>query len=138
MNTLVLLLLISLPTPHTAKIEGWGEQDRGWDGSQGKDRWVGGGGKGKVFNNDEEVVYWCCTRSLWKEEFISEILVWVQQWYDSNQLTILIVEKIPMDEEHEVPIIPEIPEEQVSSEKGYYHGVYGILHVNNEDGVDSK
>ena len=36
----------------------------------------------------------------------------------SNQLTILIVEKIPVDKETEVPTNPDIPEEQVTLEKG--------------------
>ena len=36
-----------------------------------------------------------------------------------NQLTILIVEKIPVEEEPEVSTIPEIPEDQVELEKGY-------------------
>ena len=47
-----------------------------------------------------------------------------------NQLTIVIVEKSPIEEEPEVPTITEIPEEQVTSEKGYYHGVYVILNFN--------
>ena len=49
-----------------------------------------------------------------------------------NQLTIVIVEKIPVEEESEVPTIPDIPKEQVTSEKGYYHGVYVIIHFNKE------
>ena len=36
----------------------------------------------------------------------------------SNQLTIMIVEKIPEDKESEVSPIPEIPEEQAELEKG--------------------
>ena len=31
-----------------------------------------------------------------------------------------------------MPTIPEIPKEKVSSKKGYYHGVYVILHFNKE------
>ena len=50
----------------------------------------------------------------------------------------MIVEKSPIEEEPEVPTIPEIPEEQVTSEKGYYHGVYVILNFNKEEGVDRK
>ena len=56
----------------------------------------------------------------------------------SDQLTIVIVEKIPMEEEPEVSTIPEIPEDQVTSEKGYYHNVYDIINFNKEDGVDRK
>ena len=45
----------------------------------------------------------------------------------SNQLTVRIVEKIPVEEEPEVSTIPEIPEEQVELEKGYYLCVYFML-----------
>ena len=55
-----------------------------------------------------------------------------------NQLTIVIVEKIPVEEEPEVTTITEINEEQVTSEKRYYHGVYVIIHFNKEDSVDRK
>ena len=43
-----------------------------------------------------------------------------------------------MDEEPEVPTIPEIPEEQVTSENGYYHGFHFVIYFNKEDGVDSN
>ena len=36
----------------------------------------------------------------------------------SNQLTVVIVEKIPVEKKPEVPTIPEIPDETVPSEKG--------------------
>ena len=42
----------------------------------------------------------------------------------------MIVEKSLVEEKPEVPTIPEIPEEQVTLEEGYYHGVYVILHFN--------
>ena len=45
----------------------------------------------------------------------------------SNQLTMVIVEKIPEEKEPEVFLIPEIPEEQVELKKGYYQCVYGML-----------
>ena len=45
----------------------------------------------------------------------------------SNQLTIVIVEKISEEKEPEVSEISEIPEEQVELEKGYYHCVYVML-----------
>ena len=45
----------------------------------------------------------------------------------SNQLTVVILEKIPVEEEPEVSTIPEIPEEQVELQKGYYRCVYVIL-----------
>ena len=36
----------------------------------------------------------------------------------SNQLTVVVVEKIPVEEEPEVSTIPEIPEDQVKKYKG--------------------
>ena len=45
----------------------------------------------------------------------------------SDQLTIMIVEKIPEEKEPKVSVIPKIPEEQVELEKGYYCCVYGML-----------
>ena len=35
----------------------------------------------------------------------------------SNQITIIIVDKRPVEEEPKVPMIPEIPEEQVTSKR---------------------
>ena len=46
-----------------------------------------------------------------------------ENYLTSNQLTTVIVENIPMKKEYEVPTNPEIPEEEVTSEKVYYHGV---------------
>ena len=56
----------------------------------------------------------------------------------SNQLTVVIVENIPEKKGHEVSEIPEIPEEQVELEKGYYSCVYVILQFKNEVVVESK
>ena len=53
----------------------------------------------------------------------------------SNQLTIVIVEKSPVDKEPKVTTITEIPDEKFPLEKGYYHSVYVMLHFNKEDGV---
>ena len=36
----------------------------------------------------------------------------------SNQLTVVIVDKIPVEEEPSVSTIPEIPEDQVEKQKG--------------------
>ena len=47
----------------------------------------------------------------------------------SNQLTIVIVENIPEEKEPEVFEIPDIPEEQVELEKGYYLSVYVMLRL---------
>ena len=69
-------------------------------------------------------------------------LVWFQdgceKYLSTNQLTIVIVEKSPAEKEPEVPINPDIPEEQVTLEKGYFHCVYFILHLNKDDSVDRK
>ena len=56
----------------------------------------------------------------------------------SNQPTVVIVEKIPVEEEPEVSTITEIPEDQVELEKGYYRYVYVMLQFKKEVGVDSK
>ena len=45
----------------------------------------------------------------------------------SNQLTIVIVEKILEEKEPEVFAIPEIPEDQVELDKGYYRCVHVML-----------
>ena len=37
-----------------------------------------------------------------------------------------------------MPTITEIPEEKVNSDKGYYHGVYFVIHLNKEEIVDRK
>ena len=56
----------------------------------------------------------------------------------SNQLTAVIVEKIPEEKEPEVSEIAEIPEEQVELEKGYYRCFYVMLRFKKKVGVDSK
>ena len=56
----------------------------------------------------------------------------------SNQLTAVIVEKIPEEKEPEVSEISDITEEQVESEKGYYCCVYFMLWFKKEVGVDIK
>ena len=43
-----------------------------------------------------------------------------------------------MEEEPLVSTIPEIPEDQVKKEKGYYQCVYVMLKFKNGVGVDSK
>ena len=55
-----------------------------------------------------------------------------------KQLTVVIVEKIPAEEEPEVSTIPEIPEDQVELEKGYYCSVYVMLQFKKEVGVENK
>ena len=56
----------------------------------------------------------------------------------SNQLTIVIVEKIPEEKEPEVFATPDIPEEQVKLEKGCHWCVYAVLRFKNEVNFDIK
>ena len=56
----------------------------------------------------------------------------------SNQLTVVIVDKIPMEEEPLVSTIPEIPEDNVDIQKGYYRCVYVLLQLKTEEEIDSK
>ena len=55
-----------------------------------------------------------------------------------NQLTVVTVEKVPMTEEYEVPMISAIPCETIYLKKVLYHGVYVIFQFNNEDIVGRK
>ena len=55
----------------------------------------------------------------------------------SNQLTIVIVEKITDETDAKIFTNPEIPEEQLRMEKGYYQCVYVMLCFKNEVGVGS-
>ena len=50
----------------------------------------------------------------------------------------MIVDKRLVEEEPEVTKIPDIPGEQVTSDKGYYHGVYFIINFNKENDVYRK
>ena len=56
----------------------------------------------------------------------------------SNQLTIMIVDKIPEEKEPEVFAIPDIPEEQVELDQGYYLCFYVMLRFLKGVYVDSK
>ena len=58
--------------------------------------------------------------------------------FSSNQLTVVIVEKIPVEEELEVSTIIRIPEDQVNQETGYYRCVQVIVQFKNDVGVNSK
>ena len=55
----------------------------------------------------------------------------------SNQLTIVIVEKITDETDAKIFTNPEIPEEQLRMEKGYYQCVYVMLCFNKEVDVGS-
>ena len=46
--------------------------------------------------------------------------------------------EILVEEAPEVSTIPEIPEDNVESHKGYYWCVYFLLHFKTEDGIDNK
>ena len=50
----------------------------------------------------------------------------------SNLLTVVILDKIPVEEETLVSTIIEILEDQVEKDKGYYHCVYVMLQFKKE------
>ena len=56
----------------------------------------------------------------------------------SKKLTVATVDRIPVTKESKVTTISAMPDETVDPEKGYYHGVYVLLHFNNYDGVYRK
>ena len=56
----------------------------------------------------------------------------------SNQLTVVVVEKIPEEKEPEVSEISEMPEEQVELDKGYYRCVYVMIRLLKEVSVEIK
>ena len=64
----------------------------------------------------------------WRRRFLVRFQSGCKKNLSLNQLTIVVVEKIPVEEEPEVSMIPEIPEDQVEKEKGYYRCVYVMLH----------
>ena len=47
-----------------------------------------------------------------------------------NQLTVVILEKMPTTQEAEVPRIAEKPDETVPLDKVYYRGVFVLLNFN--------
>ena len=56
----------------------------------------------------------------------------------SNQLTVVEAHEILVEEAPEVSTIPEIPEDNVKSNKGYYRCVYVLLQLKTEDKIDNK
>ena len=50
----------------------------------------------------------------------------------------MIAEKIPVEEEPKVTTNDKIPGYKVTSYKGYYHGIYLILHLKKEVDADRK
>ena len=55
-----------------------------------------------------------------------------------DQLTVVIVEKSPVEEEPEAPTITEIHNETFLMNKGYYHGFHVVLHFHKEGGFHRK
>ena len=72
-NHLKFNCFLSRSPSHRAKIEGQGDQYRGGDSSQGENRGVRGGGKGRYFKKDEEVVDWCGSICLGEKEVLGEV-----------------------------------------------------------------
>ena len=62
-----------------------------------------------------------------KKRFLASFQDGFENNISSNQLTTVIVEKIPEEKEPEVSAIPKISEEKVELEKGYYRCVYVTL-----------
>ena len=56
---------------------------------------------------------------------------------NSNQLTDVTVENIPMTKESGMPKIAVIPDDTIYLDKGYYRGFYAIPNFKNADGVAS-
>ena len=55
-----------------------------------------------------------------------------------NQLTVVIADKILVEEEPEVSTITDIPEDNMEKQKGYYRSVYVIPRLKMEEEIDSK
>ena len=72
----------------------------------------------------------------WKKRFLARFQDGCDKSISSNQLTIVIVHKIPEEKEPEVFNNSEIPEEQVTLEKRYYRCIYNMLRFKKEVGVD--
>ena len=62
-----------------------------------------------------------------RRRFLVSFQNWCEKNLSLNQLTVVIVENIPVEEEPEVSAIPEIPYDQVELEKGYYRCFYVML-----------
>ena len=56
----------------------------------------------------------------------------------SNQLTVVTAHEILVEEAPEVSTIPEIPDDNVESHKGYYRCVYVLLQLKTEDEIDNR
>ena len=65
----------------------------------------------------EEGVDWCGTRILWEEEVLREVSGWERKGSDLESTHHHDSREEPVEEELVVPTIPDIPAEQVTSEK---------------------
>ena len=75
---------------------------------------------------------------LWKNRFLVMFQGGCKNNMSSNQLTIVIVEKIPEEKEPKVFTNSDISEDKFTLEHGYYHCVYIMLWFNKEVGFYSK
>ena len=62
-----------------------------------------------------------------KKRFLARFQDGCEKDMASNQLTVVIVDKNPVEEGREVPTIPEITDYTVPLEKGCYHGFHVVL-----------
>ena len=63
-----------------------------------------------------------------KKRFLVRFQYGCKKDMTSNQLTVVILDNIPVEEEPTVPMITVIPDETFPSEKGYYCGVSVVLY----------
>ena len=105
--------------------------------------------KEKIGELEEELREGCLSRMskeladvvqliLGKKRFLERFKDGCEKNLSSNQLTIVIVEKILEEKEPEVFMNIEIPEDQVNLDQGYYHCAYVILRFKNEVDVEIK
>ena len=73
-----------------------------------------------------------------KKRFLVRFQYGCKKDLTSKQLTVLILEKIPVEEEPRVPMISVIPDGTFTSEKGYYCGVCLVLYFHKYNSVDRK
>ena len=71
-----------------------------------------------------------------KKRFLERFQEGCKKNLSYNQPTVVIVENIPEEREHEVFTIPDIPEEKAELDKGYYCYFYAMLRFKNVGSVD--
>ena len=69
----------------------------------------------------------------WRSTFLVRFHNGCKNNLSSNQLTVVTSHEILAEEAPEVSTIPEIPEDNVESHKGYYRCVYVLLQFKTED-----